>query len=228
LDFAEQNGGWRTYRDNDITPMMGSKVLECQGWTTTHVCVTAAAAYVLATGLNNQVLVKTLEHLVKVQQPAGHWQSYWWSNDVYATSFAMQALSKANTVSTSIIDKNNCIQRAGEWLADQQNSNGGWGDAFYTALAIKAFLCNAQRWKTPIEHGINWLLNNQLDDGSWLTTHVLRVPQPDVLSPNKITKWRKSPFGYNTLTIDDQRTFTTSLIVSTLQQFWLHKKETSC
>lgn len=52
--------------------MMGSKALECQGWTATHVCVTAAAAYILAANVNNSILDKTLEHLIKVQHSEGN------------------------------------------------------------------------------------------------------------------------------------------------------------
>ncbi len=55
-----------------------------------------------------------------------------------------------------------------------------------------------------------------MEDGSWQSQRILRIPAPDVHEPNQVTKWRKSAFGVNTLTDDHNRIFTTATVINAL------------
>jgi squalene-hopene/tetraprenyl-beta-curcumene cyclase len=220
LNFSNDDGSWCTYRKGGVTPMLGKEPLDSQGWNSNHICVASTAAVVLISHFDELLANKTINYLIATQQANGQWPSYWWTSDIYATSFAVQALSLSKRK-----DASSSIEKACQWLISKQNRLGYWGDAFYTALAINALLSQDKKYLREIEKGIKWLLENQLNDGSWFTENVLRIPQPDVLQPEKIDKWRNSPFGYNTLTYDNQRSFTTSLIINSLFQFIKFKKK---
>ena len=221
LRFLNDDGSWCTYYKSEIVPMSGNYTLSTQGWNGRHTCVTSVAALVLISHFDEKLSGKTINYLVTTQQSGGQWPSYWWTSDVYATSFAIQALCMAGRNDKETISS---INKACNWLVSTQDKLGCWDDAFYTALAINALLSQKEKYLREIERAIKWLLNNQLSDGSWLTGNVLRIPQPDVLIPSEVEKWRNSPFGYNTITYDNQRSFTASMVVNALSKFIDYKK----
>ncbi len=83
----------------------------------------------------------------------------------------------------------NAVKRAVVWLLDEQLEDGGWsrkkeeskeGSAWHTAAAVSALLEVLQRRselglpsdlvervKRAVERGVEWLLRNQNEDGSW-------------------------------------------------------------
>ena len=230
LEFMNADGGWVAYRDPialreklDLTASVS-----VEGWTNSHDCVSAAAAYVLA-GIPSLRLDYeiTCLHLATLLENKNHWSSYWWTSDVYATSFAIQALALHPEF------KNRCETPA-LWLANEQVTSGYWSNpateepsAFYTALAIKALAAHdAKGFDKSIAKGVDWLLKNQMTDGSWLTSRILRIPATDVLDPSTVKRWRKSSFGVNCIVDDHNRLFTTSTVLNTLHQ--LTKSTVSC
>lgn len=230
LEFMNSDGGWVTYRDQAglrkklELPDESSLV----GWTNAHACVTAAAAYVLSTipslRLDYEI---TCLRLATLLENKNRWTSYWWTSDVYATSFAMQALSAHQDF------KLQC-ERPALWLAGEQHSNGFWcnpatdeSNSFYTALAIKSLLTyDAHSFKESIAKGVEWLLANQTQDGSWQTNRILRIPATDVIDPSAVTHWRRSSFGVNCIVDDHNRLFTTSTVMNALHHY--SKSTTSC
>jgi hypothetical protein len=230
LEFMNTDGGWITYRD----PMALREKLDLsssvsvEGWTNSHACVTSAAAYVLASipslRLDYEI---TCLHLATLLENKNHWSSYWWTSDVYATSFAIQALTLHPEL------KNRCETPA-LWLANEQEASGYWSNpateepsAFYTALAIKALKSYDEKaFDKSIAKGMEWLLKNQMTDGSWQTSRILRIPATDVLDPSTVKRWRKSSFGVNCIVDDHNRLFTTSTVLNTLYQ--LTKSAVSC
>lgn len=230
LAFMNADGGWVTYRD----PTTLRKKLDLpasvsvEGWTNSHACVSAAAAYVLAgiPSLRLDFEISCL-HLASLLEYKTHWSSYWWTSDVYATSFAIQALAHHPEL------KSRC-ETPVLWLANEQETSGFWSNpatqepsAFYTALAIKALHAyDAKAFDKSIIKGVDWLLKNQMTDGSWLTTRILRIPATDVLDPSTVKRWRKSSFGVNCIVDDHNRLFTTSTVLNTLHQ--LTKSTVSC
>jgi hypothetical protein len=230
LAFMNADGGWVTYRD----PMVLRKKLDIpfsisvEGWTNSHTCVSAAATYVLA-GIPSLRLDYEISclHMASLLENKNHWSSYWWTSDVYATSFAIQALAHHPEI------KSRCESPA-LWLAHEQETSGYWSNpatqepsAFYTALAIKALhVHNAKGFDKSIAKGVDWILKNQMTDGSWLTSRILRIPATDVLDPSTVKRWRKSSFGVNCIVDDHNRLFTTSTVLNTLHQ--LTKSTVSC
>jgi hypothetical protein len=192
-----------------------------EGWTNSHACVTAAAAYILSSipslRLDYEITCLQLAGLLKNKN---RWSSYWWTSDVYATSFAIQALTCHQEFKV-------LCEAPAQWLAKEQDSRGYWpnpmtgeSSAFYTALAVKALLMyDASSFEESISQGVKWLLTNQTQDGSWQTNRILRIPATDVINPSTVTHWRKSSFGVNCLVDDHNRLFTTSTVVNALHHF---------
>lgn len=217
------NKGWVTYnKPNELRERLELEPNDnVEGWTMSHPCVSAGAACIL-NKLNTyrNRYERTIEHLAECQAKTGEIPSYWWTSSIYSTSFAVMAFDDNKKIQQNLL-------KSKKWLLSQQDHDGSWtaqkegkGNAFYTALALKALL------KKPsgvpcisIERGIKWLLNHQLKDGSWPVTRVLRIPAPDVTNPEKVNRWRKSSFGVNALIDDHIGNFTTSTVVNVLEYY---------
>lgn len=227
LLFMNHDGGWVTYRNEEElrVRLELSKFTSMSGWTAAHSCVTAAAAYVLSTipSLKPQY-EKTCQYLISKLSNKSYWESYWWTSDVYATSFAVLALSAYK-------DNRGICEKPLNWLISQQHPNGYWinpinerPDALYSALALKALLlANSQANQMSIKKGAEWLMKTQTNDGSWQTNRVLRIPATHIIHPNSKSKWRNSSFGVNTIVDDHNRFFTTSTVLNFLHNYSIHQ-----
>jgi squalene cyclase len=223
LLFMNHDGGWVTYRNEDEVRLRLelSKFTSVAGWTASHSCVTAAAAYVLSTIPSlKSTYEKTCEYLISKLSNKTYWKSYWRTSDIYATSFAILALS-ANKENWRICEK------PLDWLLSQQDQTGYWSnpfnelpDALYTALALKALIvANFQANHMSIKKGAEWLLKTQTNDGSWQTNRVLRIPATHIIHPDSKSSWRKSSFGVNNIVEDHNRFFTTSTVFNFLHNY---------
>jgi Squalene-hopene cyclase C-terminal domain len=224
--FSSEIGGWKTYIDErKLRNLLDlDNTFSVQAWLSPKVCVSAVSAYILSDTENELLYKKTCDYLLNSLDGHSKWQSYWWTSPIYATSFSIMALSKSEKY------KANCLIPT-KWLAEQQCENlGCWRNPFekepspfYSALAIKALISfDFQEYEKQIFKGISWLLNNQTQDGSWQTNRILQIPAPDIENPKNVTKWRNSSFGYNCVTDDYNRVFTTSIVFNCLS----HAKKT--
>lgn len=223
LQYMQADGGWVSYR-NGLQLRQNLRLTDATsvaGWLTPKCCTTAAAALMLASYPELATEFATsCEYLVRHQLADGRWPSYWWSSDVYATSFALMALSRHAGFPEASAN-------AQQWLRQQQVPSGAWLDpmtqlpsAFYTALAVQGLqaadeLCNM----LSIERGMGWLLSHQQADGSWVPTRILRIPSPEVEDPATVTTWRQSSFGLNILVDDHNRVFTTSAVLKAMSEY---------
>jgi len=225
LTFMNQDGGCVTYRMCDGRSLIDKLQLEgisVDGWTTDKFCVTAAAAYVLSfVGESEVIYDKSCEYLINNVSPNGSWSSYWWTSDIYATSFSIMALSAR-------IKFRHHAEKAVTWLVKRQRADGYWvsdidnspASPFYTALSLKALmLFDHEANRKNILKGVTWLLRNQITDGSWMSSKSLRIPATDIDDPKKIKNWRVSSFGVNCVVDDHNRVFTTATVVNTLALF---------
>ena len=103
--------------------------------------------------------------LVDHQEADGSWAA----PSIYATCFALRGLAAAGES-----DREAHILRAGEWLRSIQNADGGWGEntggkstPSQTAWAILGLIAGGDPASLSVQHGIEYLLENQLEDGSW-------------------------------------------------------------
>jgi hypothetical protein len=185
LPFQNEQGGWSTYLDPQAlrTRLDIPEDISVQAWITPKLCVSAVATFVLKK-LSHPAFSLSRDYLLQNQQPDGSWLSYWWTSNVYATAWAILALEKHSLE----------IQKACHWLISQQKEEGFWENptsgkpnAFYTALALKALMRvqNAD-FKWVIDRGIQWILQNQTSDGSWMSDRILRIPATDIHDPNLV------------------------------------------
>jgi squalene-hopene/tetraprenyl-beta-curcumene cyclase len=130
--------------------------------------------------VNNQhaAVRRGVNWLVKNQEPDGSWYGRWGVAYIYGTCFALRGLAASGES-----DREAHILRGGEWLRSIQNADGGWGEscASYdngvftggpstpsqTAWAILGLIAGGDVNSLSVQHGIEYLLENQGADGSW-------------------------------------------------------------
>jgi hypothetical protein len=227
--FSKTDGGWATYYNNDIKKCMNFPLdSDFSGWFSSKICVSAVSAWV-AKDIKNEIVSKkyfdTINFLAKNQNSDGSWSSYWWTENIYATAFCV--LSFPN-----VKEYKKIIENAISYLIKQQNKNGTWNNgknesSFYTAISTKAIihyylLVNDDKLIETIKKSINWLLQNQMEDGSWTVTRILRIPSPEITDISKVDNWGNTSFGLNCLVDDHNRIFTTSTIFNTLSLYAKH------
>ena len=133
--------------------------------------------------MDNYNLQRALKYLENEQEPEGCWFGRWGVNYIYGTSGVLSALAL-------IAPKTHFqhIEKGANWLANCQNSDGGWGETCnsykdrnlmgkgvstpsQTAWAIIGLLSAGEATGnyaiSNIEKGINYLIKNQRSDGSW-------------------------------------------------------------
>lgn len=217
-------GGWATYYEDSIKKAMKMPLTSnFSGWFSSQQCVSAVAGWV-AKDLQNYKKIadaydKTTEFLNKSQNNDGSWTSYWWTENIYATSYAILALLNSNYEYTS-------INKAVSYLLNLQNVDGSWNNkniksSFYTALALKALMSvqlkeKRSDLKKEIHLGINWLIKNQCTDGSWSVSRILQLPSPEITDIDQIKTWANTSFGLNCVVDDHNRIFTTATIYNSI------------
>lgn len=212
LRFQHSDGGFSTYIDDQIKDIMHyPKDADFSGWQSPHNCVTAVACWIAKALKQDDIYKKAYQYLESQIDSDGAIHSYWWSDDIYATAFAVLCGIRRNLV---------------QYLLNRQNQAGAWDNfgvasPFYTALALKALIhvYHEEYDKSlllPIQNGIKWLISQQCTDGSWKSENILRIPAPDVRLPQTVEKWYFTSFGVNIITDDFTRVFSTSLIHNVL------------
>jgi squalene-hopene/tetraprenyl-beta-curcumene cyclase len=133
-----------------------------------------------AHGLTRQhpAVARGVEWLIRHQEPDGSWYGRWGVAYIYGTCFALRGLAASGES-----DREAHVLRAGEWLRSIQNADGGWGEtcASYdngiftpgpstpsqTAWAILGLIAGGDAHSLSVQHGIEYLLDTQREDGSW-------------------------------------------------------------
>jgi len=215
---SHAGGGVSTYGDDAaIRSFIGASPGLCfDGWCGPQPCVTAAAA---AGGLAGPA---ALSYLRAAQADDGHWPSYWWCEDEYATAMAATALG----VYGRDCDDRGRVARAAAWAHGRLASRGyavssvcPAGSPFATALALRnlgrsddggASAAAAQR-------AAHWLIGQQQADGSWRSSAGLRVPHPHDTAPERHVGWKEGGTIEGAISLDQERIFTTATVVETLR-----------
>ena len=66
---------------------------------------------------------------------------------------------------------------------------------------------------------MEWLLTDQLTDGSWNSHHILRIPHPSTMEPWKQPYWNRDGKAINAVIKDHRRLYTTATAFTTLSEF---------
>ncbi len=133
--------------------------------------------------LTATAIARALTYLIAEQDPTGSWFGRWGVNYIYGTSGVLAALAAIAPGQYAPE-----IDRAAQWLAQCQNSDGGWGEtcesytnpalkgqgsstASQTAWAIIGLLAARGMEQTTrraaIDRGITYLIKTQRPDGTW-------------------------------------------------------------
>lgn len=211
--FLHDSGGFSTYVGDSIKEVINMSARESvEGWTTEQACVSAVACWVASVIGNQEILKQGVKFLEMNVEEDGHLTSYWWSEDYYATSFAIMCGFKGKTLNFLL----GAQQPSGYW------TNLGKPSVFYTALALKALehvYINEKGsvLRGIITKGVRWILSQQYEDGSWNSEYILRIPKPSVRHPCKNEIYKKTSFGFGIITDDYKRVFTTALVYNILR-----------
>ena len=213
--FLHDSGGFSTYVGDSIKEVINMSVRESvKGWTTEQACVSAVACWAASVIGNQEIFKKGVKFLEMNVEEDGHLTSYWWSEDYYATSFAIMCGFKGKTLNFLL----GAQQSSGYW------TNLGKPSVFYTALALKALehvYINEKGsvLRGIITKGVRWILSQQYEDGSWNSEYILRIPKPSVRHPCKNEVYKKTSFGFGIITDDYKRVFTTALVYNILRVY---------
>jgi squalene-hopene/tetraprenyl-beta-curcumene cyclase len=156
------DGLWRTWQSGGDPPVEDAVA---------HV-VTAFAAY---QGLHRVNLEPARAWLVEQYQRQGLWIAGWYRNVPYAVLEVGRALDERHPAS----------QAAAHALLELQNADGGWAGvpgnpslASATGLALTTLLQTHRIDEPFIMRGLEYLMDHQLEDGSWAGQPELYGPRP--------------------------------------------------
>ncbi len=122
---------------------------------------------------------KAIEFLKKEQEEDGSWFGRWGVNYIYGTWSSLSGLYSIKEDMSQ-----DYVREATSWLKSVQNSDGGWGETIksywnesfkaigestvsQTSWAILGLLCTEERRSESVERGIEFLIKNQNEDGTW-------------------------------------------------------------
>ncbi|HXB69683.1 MAG TPA: squalene--hopene cyclase [Candidatus Acidoferrales bacterium] len=136
---------------------------------------------------SHTAMVRGVKWLVDHQEADGSWLGRWGVAYIYGTCLALRGLAAAGES-----DREAHVLRAGEWLRSIQNADGGWGESgsscergaegqsrgqgvfaaapstpSQTAWATMGLIAGGDANSLSVQHGIEYLLETQREDGSW-------------------------------------------------------------
>jgi squalene-hopene/tetraprenyl-beta-curcumene cyclase len=180
--MQSRDGGWGAF-DADNTRRLPTKLPFCDFGEVVDPPSADVTAHIVealaAEGRSGMDATRRgVDWLLRAQEPDGSWFGRWGANYVYGTGAAVPALIAAGIDATDPR-----IERAVMWLADHQNTDGGWGEdlrsyvdpawagrgvstASQTAWALMALLA-ADGPGDVIDRGVAYLVGTQRPDGGW-------------------------------------------------------------
>jgi hypothetical protein len=169
-----------------------------EGWTISHECVTAAAAW-LPQVVN---FADVCGFLARTQQPEGFWRAYWWADADYATAHAIESLVRMSA-DQAVID------RGLAWLCRSPSNRSPF------VLALRVLGISKARSQS-FRLALRQLLDLQLANGSWAASARLRLPPPKLKNPAIIWNWDEHHDGLGGIILDRQGVFTTATVLRAL------------
>ncbi len=188
---AQADGGIASYTDDDLKPLNIGTGDALAGWTTSHDCVSAGAAWLPE--ICEWVDVRG--YLARTQQENGSWRSYWWLDHEYATAFAVESLARDGGYPDA-------VERGATWLTEGYHRHSPF------VLALRT-LGIAAAGHHPFETCLQELLDLQRADGSWPVSARVRIPPPFLKDPQRIWNWNEQSDGIGCIIPDRFRVFTT-------------------
>ncbi|HEV8374733.1 MAG TPA: squalene--hopene cyclase, partial [Candidatus Polarisedimenticolia bacterium] len=124
--------------------------------------------------------VRAIRFLRRAQEADGAWYGRWGCNYLYGTYLALWGLRKIG-----IDPADPSMRRGAEWLRSCQNPDGGWGETLasyddptlkgkgrstpsQTAWGVMGLIAAREQESEAVRRGIEFLLDRQCSDGSWI------------------------------------------------------------
>jgi squalene-hopene/tetraprenyl-beta-curcumene cyclase len=179
-----KNGGWASFdKDNnrmvfqyvpfaDHNAMLDPATVDITGRVVE--CL-AAHGYTM----KDKPVQRALKFIRAEQEPDGSWFGRWGVNYVYGTMCVLRGLE-----AIGMDNHEPMVQQAAEWIRMMQNADGGWGESAgsyddrnlkgigestcsQTAWALLGLMAAGDYRSDSVARGIAYLLQQQLQDGSW-------------------------------------------------------------
>jgi squalene-hopene/tetraprenyl-beta-curcumene cyclase len=179
-----RDGGWASF-DVDQTRLLLNNIpfadhgalLDPPTEDLTARCLEGFARSGLA--LEPRAVEAALAFLRRKQRPDGAWYGRWGVNYIYGTWSVLRALE-----AVGLPPGDPMVARAGTWLEQRQNADGGWGESCdsyadaglagtglstpsQTAWALLGLLAAGRRASAAVERGLAYLVRTQRPDGGW-------------------------------------------------------------
>jgi len=197
-EFRHPNGMLGTYGPTEaIRRFIGAPPdRSFVGWTSPHACVTAAAAAV--EGVVDPLVLPQAQH------PDGHWSSYWWEVDAFATALAVEACADESS-----------RRRAGEWALERLESVDH-ANAFESANLIAIAAQCGLAAESATQAAVDRLVDMQRPDGGWDGHARMRVPDPGDPEPDARRDWLEGGRIEGAVVRDGRGLFTTATALHAL------------
>jgi hypothetical protein len=139
--------------------------------------------------------------------------AYWWTDNIYTLYYLALSYDIQNEE-----QKLNEIQRIIANKINEQGYKDMYGtNMFYTGLALEILLLKKHTiYTSEINKIISLILSNQFSDGSWSSSHSLKIPNPSNIDIQTVML-PISTHGTNVRAKEFNRLFTTSSILKSLQ-----------
>ncbi|MGN6418583.1 MAG: prenyltransferase/squalene oxidase repeat-containing protein [Pseudobacter sp.] len=142
----ERFGSWADHHA-DVQPMIGNSLVRL---------------YANSRDPALAALIRKLREYSIISFKEDCWSSFWWATDAYAIACNLEFLRASGGIPASI------MSTALHWLDEAMPPRSAFEAAQYLMIALLT--------GSPAEPYMNYLLNTQLDDGSWISSDMLLVP----------------------------------------------------
>jgi hypothetical protein len=206
-----------TYKDKNylLESLADKNIKDVSGWCTSHHCVSAVSLYYLViSDIDTDKTKRLLDNFksLNLEQIT----AYWWSDSIYTLYYLFLTFKKLNLNSES--------EKIQDYLSKKikvDHYEDYFGiNLFYTALALEIMLENPKYSKIA-DKLADFLIKNQYNDGSWLESNSLCIPEPNEFSPQNKNLPVKN-FGVNVRSHEFNRLFTT---ISAIRSLYLWKNQ---
>jgi squalene-hopene/tetraprenyl-beta-curcumene cyclase len=184
LAFQNSDGGWAAFDKTESRPILEAIPFADHNAMQDPSCPDITGRVLESLGHNGftikDALVRKAIKFIKSQQDeSGAWWGRWGVNFIYGTWQVLAGLKSVNENMDAPY-----IRKAVTWLKRVQKSDGSFGEtcasyddpslkgqgestASQTAWGTMALLAACGPNDPAVEAGINWLIDNQADDGAW-------------------------------------------------------------